>query len=155
MFYFPPPPFLFSLFFVCTVHINLVTTFITEPAHYGGKWLSSSATVPVSGLIVSHPLTPSKEAAKCFIFNTNEAFSWTSYKPLPRDSSMELRLHLNHSKSILLQSPIYDHVIHHLYRQSADARSRVQMIHHSNLKHNSLMEVIRQVRRNGVANIVL
>lgn len=56
---FPP---LFSLFFLCTVHLNLVTTFITEPARYGGKWLSPSATVPVSGLTVSHPPAPPKEA---------------------------------------------------------------------------------------------
>lgn len=52
---------LFSLFFLCTVHLNLVTTFITEPARYGGKWLSPSATVPVSGLTVSHPPAPPKE----------------------------------------------------------------------------------------------
>lgn len=39
-------------------------------------------------------------------------------------------------------------------RQSADAHPRVQMTHHSNLEHNSLIEVTRQVRRNEVVNTV-
>lgn len=40
-------------------------------------------------------------------------------------------------------------------RQSADAHPRVQIIHHGNLEHNSLIEVTRQVRRNEVVNAVL